>query len=277
LTKVKDFRLKQFYTEIKDGKRGHIKMKRKIITIDEESCNGCGNCVSACSEGALQIINGTARLVKEDFCDGFGDCMGGCPTGALKIEEKESMPFDIEATKDYLLRTQGEEAVNRMEEAQKKHVAKEYEPMACGCPGSLARSIDRNGTTATVRNEISLPQLRNWPVQIHLLPAKAPYYQGADLLVAADCCAYAYAGFHGDFIKEHTVAIGCPKLDNADSYLSKLTAIIGGNDIHSVEVAYMEVPCCSGMVRLVEEAVRASGKNIPVKKKMIGIRGQAVS
>jgi len=248
-------------------------MKRKIITIDEELCDGCGNCVSTCSEGALSIVDGKARLVKEDFCDGFGDCIGECPTGALKIEEKESKPFDIDATKEYLLKTKGREAVHKMVEAQKKHETKEHKPLVCGCPGSMSQSISRSASVA-VSKKPAEPQLGNWPVQIHLLPLKAPYYQGADLLVAADCCAYAYAGFHHDFIKGHVLAIGCPKLDNTAAYKEKLATILSENDIKSVAIAYMEVPCCGGLVRLVEEVVKASGKNIPVKKTKIGIKGQ---
>ena len=251
-------------------------MKRKIITINEDLCDGCGNCASACSEGALQIINGKATLVKEDFCDGFGDCMGECPTGALMIEERESKPFDIDATKEYLLKTKGDEAVQKMVAAQKKHEIKEPAPLVCGCPGSMAKSIGRAPSAVALPGGPSEPQLRNWPVQIPLLPVKAPYYQGADLLVAADCCAYAYAGFHNDFIKGYTLAIGCPKLDNAGAHKEKLTSIMSENDIKSVTIAYMEVPCCGGLVRLVEEAVKESGKNIPVKKTKIGIRGQAV-
>ncbi len=252
-------------------------MKRKIITIDEALCDGCGNCVGTCSEGALQLVNGKAMLVKEDFCDGFGDCIGECPTGALKIEEKESRPFDIEATKEYLLTTKGEEAVRQMEEAQKKHEPHEHKKLPCGCPGSLAQVIDRVTPAATVCSVgETTPRLRNWPVQIHLLPLKAPYYQGADLLIAADCCAYAYAGFHNKFIKGHTVAIGCPKLDNAGAYKEKLTAIMKENDIKTVSVVFMEVPCCSGLVRLVEEAVAESGKQIHVKKTKIGIKGQII-
>lgn len=250
-------------------------MKRKIITIDEELCDGCGNCVSTCSEGALRIVDGKARLVKEDFCDGFGDCIGECPTGALKIEEKESKPFDIDATKEYLLKTKGREAVHRMAEAQKKHETKERKPVVCGCPGSMSQSINRSASVAVLKKPAE-PQLGNWPVQIHLLPLKAPYYQGANLLVAADCCAYAYAGFHHDFIKDHVLAIGCPKLDNAGAYKEKLATILSENDIKSVAIAYMEVPCCSGLVRLVEEVVKASHKNIPVKKTKIGIKGQVV-
>lgn len=252
-------------------------MKRKIITINEELCDGCGNCVSTCSEGALQIVDGKAKLVKEDFCDGFGDCIGECPTGALKIEEKESKPFDIEVTKEFLLKTKGKEAVWRMEEAQKKHETKEHKPMPCGCPGSLAQSISRTETTIAFSPQKIEPQLRNWPVQITLLPLKAPYYENADLLVAADCCAYAYAGFHNDFIKGHTLAIGCPKLDNAYTYKGKLATILSENNIKSVTVAYMEVPCCMGLVKLIEDAVKQSGKDIPVKKIKIGIQGQILA
>lgn len=250
-------------------------MKRKIITINEELCDGCGNCVSACSEGALQIVGGKAKLVKEDYCDGFGDCIGECPTGALVIEEKESKPFDIAATKEHLLKTKGEEAVWRMEEAQKKHEGKAHDPLPCGCPGSMSRTLQIGKTSAGSSGQaLPPPQLRNWPVQISLLPLKASYFRGSDLLVAADCCAYAYAGFHNDFIKGHTLAIGCPKLDNAEAYREKLAAILKENDIRSVTVAYMEVPCCKGLVRLVEDAARDSGKDIPVRKTKIGIQGQ---
>lgn len=251
-------------------------MKRKIITVNEELCDGCGNCVTACSEGALQIIDGKARLVREDFCDGFGDCMGECPTGALVIEERETMPFDLEETREHLLKTKGKEAVRRMEKAQKKHETKGNEPLPCGCPGSMAQTIQINKSTLISDLQPLRPQLRNWPVQISLLPHKALYYEGADLLVAADCCAYAYAGFHNDFIRGHTLAVGCPKLDNANAHKEKLATILIENDIKSVEVAYMEVPCCAGLVRLVEEAVKESGKNIPVKKTKVSIKGQVI-
>ncbi|MEW6417792.1 MAG: 4Fe-4S binding protein [Nitrospirota bacterium] len=252
-------------------------MKRKIITINEDLCDGCGNCVSACSEGALQIVDGKAKLVKEDFCDGFGDCIGECPTGALVIEERESKPFDIKATKEYLLNTKGEEAVWRMEEAQKKHEPQEHKPLPCGCPGSMAQTLQIKKSSVEPSHQKAEPQLRNWPVQISLLPLKAPYYQGADLLIAADCCAYAYAGFHNDFINGHTLAIGCPKLDNANAYKEKLATILSDNNIQSVTIAYMEVPCCMGLVKLSEEAVREAGKDIPVKKTKIGIQGQVIS
>jgi NAD-dependent dihydropyrimidine dehydrogenase PreA subunit len=249
-------------------------MKRKIITINEDLCDGCGNCMSACSEGALEIIDGKARLVREDFCDGFGDCMGECPTGALLIEEKETRPFDIEETREYLLKTKGEEAVRRMEEVQKKHAGKGSEPLPCSCPGSMVRTIEISKSTSTSCAGPLITQLRNWPVQISLLPQKASYYEGAALLVAADCCAYAHAGFHNDFIRGHTLAVGCPKLDNADAHKEKLATILTENNIKSVEIAYMEVPCCAGLVKLVEEAVNASGRNIPVRKTKIGIKGE---
>ncbi|MCX5719011.1 MAG: 4Fe-4S binding protein [Nitrospirae bacterium] len=249
-------------------------MKRKVITINEDLCDGCGNCVSACSEGALQIVDGKARLVKEDFCDGFGDCIGECPTGALIIEEKESRPFDEIATKEYLFETKGKEAVWRMEEAQRKHNGKKRPLMPCGCPGSLAQTFKRTEKIVEHSRSRIVSQLGNWPVQITLLPLKAPYYEDADLLVAADCCAYAYGGFHNDFIKGYTLAIGCPKLDNPDAYLEKLATIIRENNIKSVTVTYMEVPCCMGLLRLVEEAVKQSGKDIPLEKVEIGIRGQ---
>lgn len=183
------------------------------------------------------------------------------------------MPFDEEATKEYLLETRGKEAVWKMEEAQKKHTVKEHEPMPCGCPGSLSQTLNRTIAFNAISNQKIESQLRNWPVQITLLPLKAPYYDQADLLIAADCCAYAYGGFHSDFIKDHTLVIGCPKLDNASAYREKLTTILSENNIKSVTVTYMEVPCCMGLLRLVEEAVKESGKDIPLKRVMIGIRG----
>jgi len=249
-------------------------MKRKIITINEDLCDGCGNCVSACSEGALQVIGGKAKLVKETFCDGFGDCIGECPTGALTIDERESRPFDEEETKNYLLETRGKEALWRMEESQKKHAEKEHSPMPCGCPGSFSQTLNSSIGTNILGHQNMASHLRNWPVQITLLPVKAPYYKHADLLVAADCCAYSYGGFHNDFIKGHTLAVGCPKLDNAKAYEDKIITIFSENNIQSVTVAYMEVPCCMGLVKLVEEAVRKSGKSIPFKKIKIGIRGE---
>lgn len=248
-------------------------MKRKIITINDELCDGCGNCVSACSEGALHIVNGKAKLVKEDFCDGFGDCIRDCPTGALKIEERESNPFDAEATREYLFQAKGKEAVLRMEEAQKKHEAKEQKQLPCGCPGSMAQTIQITKLEGTSLQGNIQSELRNWPIQIRLLPVKAEFYREANLLIAAHCCAYAYGRFHQDFIEGHTLAIGCPKLDDADAHRNKLATIMRENDIRAVRVAYMEVPCCAGLVKLVKAAVQDSGKDIPLKKTKISIRG----
>lgn len=250
-------------------------MKRKIITINEELCDGCGNCVSACSEGALEIIDGKARLVKESFCDGFGDCIGECPTGALKIEEKEAEAFDMESTKEYLLKTRGKEALLRMEEAQKKHGASEHKAsLPCGCPGVMIQTLKHDEIFRGFGESKMEPQLRNWPIQIHLLPLKAEYYNEADLLIAADCSAYAYAGFHEDFIKGKTLAIGCPKLDNSEAYKDKILNIIKNNNIKSISIVYMEVPCCMGLVKLVEKAVEESGKRIPLKMTRVGIKGK---
>ncbi len=249
-------------------------MKRKIITVNEDLCDGCGNCVSACSEGALQIIDGKAKLVKEDFCDGFGDCIGECPKGALTIEERGSKPFDEQATKDHLLKTQGKEAVQRMEEALKKHAFKECLILPCSYPENLSHKINRITESDIPSHKKKESQLRNWPIQINLLPMKAPYYENADLLVAADCCAYAHADFHSDYIKEHTLLIGCPKLDHIKIYKEKLTGIITNNNIRSITVTFLEVPCCWGLVRLVEEALRESGKDIPINKVKIGIKGE---
>ncbi len=256
-------------------------MIRKIITIDEDICNGCGNCVTGCSEGAIAVIEGKAKLVKEEYCDGFGDCIGNCPLGAITIEEKESASFNETATKEYLFESQGEAAVKKMEEAMKRHSVHEHNtsiPAAhsehvhhSGCPGKQSMYIGRD--LPEVNAEYVPSKLQNWPVQLHLLPLKAPYYKNANLLLAADCCAFAYGNFHSEFMTNRITAIGCPKLDDVKTYLEKMTAIFAGNDIDSVTVAYMEVPCCMGIVRLAEESMRLSGKAIPLKKVKIGIRG----
>ncbi|NLM72671.1 MAG: 4Fe-4S binding protein [Clostridiaceae bacterium] len=228
-------------------------MKRNIITIDEEKCNGCGLCISACHEGALALIDGKAKLISESYCDGLGNCLPECPTGAITIEEREAAPFD-------------EEAVKRNMEAMAAK-KKEHEPMACGCPGSMAKTINRNIERAEVQTnapEYAKPesQLRQWPCQIKLVSPYAPYFDGAHLLVAADCTAYAYANIHQEFMKNKITIIGCPKLDGVD-YAEKLTEIIANNDIKSVSVLRMEVPCCGGIVHAVKEALIASGKMIP--------------
>lgn len=219
-------------------------MIRKIIKIDEEKCNGCGACASACHEGAIQMINGKAKLTREDYCDGLGDCLPACPTGAITFEEREAPAYDEKA----VLAAKAEKANSSL---------------PCGCPGSALKSFTRENSaiSAKVHNE-NLSQLTHWPVQIKLVPVNAPYFEGSKLLIAADCSAYAYGNFHNDFIKGHTVLIGCPKLDAVD-YTEKLTQIIKNNNIKSVTVTRMEVPCCGGLENAVKNALMNSGKFIP--------------
>ena len=212
-------------------------MKRQIIHIDKQKCNGCGACASACHEGAIGMIDGKAELVREDFCDGLGDCLPACPTGAITFEEREAPAYD--------------EAAVRKAKHQKA---------AFACPGSAPRSMRRESAPAG-RTSLG-SQLAQWPCQIKLVPVNAPYFDGANLLIAADCTAYAYASFHQDFMRGHITLIGCPKLDDAD-YAQKLTAIIAQNNVKSVKVVRMEVPCCGGIENAVKRALQASGKFIP--------------
>lgn len=219
-------------------------MVRKIIKIDEDKCTGCGLCADACQEGAIEIIDGKAKLVRDDYCDGLGNCLPSCPTGAITFEEREAMEFN--------------------EEAVKAAENKQPENLPCGCPGTQSKIFDRKAPQQAVCNtETNIKsQLNQWPVQIKLVPPNAPYFENAHLLVAADCAAYAYGSFHNDFMKNKITIIGCPKLDNVD-YSEKLTAILKMNDIQSLTVVRMEVPCCGGIVNAVTEAIRASGKIIP--------------
>ena len=221
-------------------------MKRKIISIDEEKCNGCGLCIDACHEDALQLVDGKARLVSESYCDGLGDCLPECPTGAITIVEREAAEYDEEAV------------LQRISEKKKE------EPLACGCPGTASRTIQRHDhhNHTTVSADKLESELRQWPVQIKLVPVNAPYFSNARLLVAADCTAFAYADIHRDFIRDRVAIIGCPKLDMVD-YSEKLTAILTNNDIQSVTVLKMEVPCCGGIAHAVKTALMNSGKFIP--------------
>ncbi len=223
-------------------------MIRKIIQIDEEKCNGCGACAAACHEGAIAMVDGKAKLMRDDYCDGLGDCLPACPTGAITFTEREAAAYD--------------EAAVLASKQQK--MRKEGATLPCGCPGTQSKRIAHespaSGDVAPVREQQS--RLSQWPVQIKLVPVNAPYFDGAKLLVAADCSAYAYAGFHEKFIKGHITLIGCPKLDAVD-YTEKLTEIIRQNDIKSVAVVRMEVPCCGGLEQAVKNALQASGKFIP--------------
>jgi Pyruvate/2-oxoacid:ferredoxin oxidoreductase delta subunit len=232
---------------------------RKIVKIDEEKCNGCGLCIPNCAEGALQIINGKAKLVSEKFCDGLGACLGHCPEDAITVIEREAEEFDEKAVEAFL---------------HKKPEAKPQPAPFTGCPSSRAMQFKvPEARTETVSATLSVSQLTQWPVQLKLVPINAPYFQDADLLIAADCVPFAYPDFHRDFLKGKAVVVGCPKLDDIQLYKEKLTEIFKTNSIKSVTVPYMEVPCCFGLVKATEDALTESGKRIPLKKVKIGIRG----
>lgn len=219
-------------------------MKRRIIKIDETKCNGCGICAEACHEGAIGMVGGKAKLLREDYCDGLGDCLPACPAGAISFEEREAPAYNEAAVL-----------------AAKRAMAKGEAPLPCGCPGSQAKAIAR-APQAAAACPVQESELRQWPVQIKLVPVRAPWLDGAHLLIAADCTAYAYGAFHRKFIRGRIALIGCPKLDEGD-YAEKLTEILRNNDIQSVHVARMEVPCCGGIVNAVKRALQESGKIIP--------------
>jgi len=234
--------------------QGNSDVIRKIINIDEEKCNGCGACAAACHEGAIGMVDGRAKLLRDDYCDGLGDCLPSCPTGAITFTEREAAAYDAEAV------------------AAKK--AKETEPLACGCAGTHSRSIERKPSPAAGECGVGAPsRLSQWPVQIRLVPVKAPYFSNARLLVAADCTAFACGDFHERFIKNHIVLVGCPKLDSTD-YAEKLAAILKNNEIKSVTVARMEVPCCGGLENAVKNALIASGKMIPWQVVIVSTEGE---
>ena len=218
-------------------------MLRKIIRIDEDKCNGCGACASACHEGAIDMVDGKAKLVRENYCDGLGDCLPACPTGAITFEMREAPAYDEAAVKA----------------AQAK---KQAQSASCSCPGAAAKRIERAAENTQEAPAKMESRLGNWPVQIKLAPISAPYFDGANLLIAADCTAYAYASFHQDFMKNRVTLIGCPKLDMVD-YSEKLTEMIRQNDVQSVTVVRMEVPCCGGIEMAARRALIASGKFIP--------------
>lgn len=269
-------------------------MKRKIIEINEGLCNGCGSCVTGCSEGALQIINGKAKVVNETFCDGFGDCIGHCPTGALKIIERDAAEFNIKAVETHLRDNYGETAVDKMRQAQQIHGNKENEHKSCpggpehghhgGCPSAKFKQFIKNENTvsATSQNMNSnskdssheiKSELTQWPIQLHLVPPRGAMFDDRDLLIAASCTAFSFGDFHRKILSEKSLVIACPKLDNTDGYIEKLTAIFEMNKIKSITCAIMEVPCCGGLLRMVKTALAASGKNIPLKIVTLGIEG----
>ena len=235
------------------------KVLRKIVRIDEEKCNGCGACVPGCAEGALQIIDGKARIISETYCDGLGACLGECPQGAITIEERESEVFDEEAVKQHL--------------AVEKTTA---EPLPCGCSSATVRQFETQNQTEIIP-KMAKSTLGHWPVQLTLVPPGAPFLKNADLLIAADCVPFAYAGFHQDFLQNHALVVACPKLDDFQSHQQKLVQILSQSDVKSLTVVNMEVPCCFGLVHMAQEALRLSGKNIPLRTITIGVKGDIKS
>lgn len=223
--------------------------ERTIIEIDEELCNGCGLCIPGCAEGALKIVDGKARLVSDVYCDGLGACLGHCPQGALRIVEREAPPFDEEAVHEYLAEVEGG---------------------ARGCPSAAALRLEASGD----RHDMNGSALMHWPVQLNLVPPRGPRYDDADLLVVADCVPVAHPDFYGSLLSGRVVVVGCPKFDDVRGYGRKLADILRDNDVRSVTVAVMEVPCCSSLSRVVGWAVEASGKRIPVRRHVVGVRGE---
>ncbi len=242
-----------------------MKATRKIVEIDEDLCDGCGECVPSCAEGAIQIIDGKAKLVKDKYCDGLGACLGECPNDALRIIEREAEEFDDEAVQEFL-----------KEKARAE--AKQQPTLACGCPSAQIQTFSQtppgHGAEAPLVRTSSVSALSHWPVQIKLVPAGAPFLKGADLLVAADCTPFAYPGFHEDFLKGKALLVGCPKLDDAQEYIQKFAEIFGAAEIKSITVVVMEVPCCHGMPIIIEKGLELAGKKIPVEKVVISARGE---
>jgi NAD-dependent dihydropyrimidine dehydrogenase PreA subunit len=228
---------------------------RKIVRIDEEKCNGCGICIPACVEGALQIIDGKARLLSEKYCDGLGACLGECPEGAITIEEREAEEFDEEATEHHL------------------------EELPCGCPSSTVAQFERREAegSATRDNACQPSMLGHWPVQLALVPPTAHFLKGADLLLVADCVPFAYAGFHQGFLRDHALLVACPKLDDFRAHQEKLADILLYSQPKSLTVLHMEVPCCSGLTHMAKEAIRVSGRDVPLREVTIGIKGDLKS
>ncbi len=270
-------------------------MKRQIIHIDEEKCNGCGACASGCPEGAIQVINGKARLVNELFCDGLGACIGTCPEGAITIEERDAAPYDERMTMENIVKAGRETVIAHLKHLKEHgqheylHTAMEFlkeKKMAispdeimkkseCGCPGS--RTMELQSAPAREGNApvVLASELRNWPVQLQLVNPQAAYFDNADVVCAADCVPFSFANFHQRFLKGKVLLILCPKLDRvAEAYIEKLADILKGHSLKSLAVVHMEVPCCFGLVTIVEEAVKKSGKTIPIKEYTISLQGE---
>jgi len=241
---------------------------RDMIHIDEEKCNGCGDCITSCAEGALQLVNGKAKLVSEIYCDGLGACLGKCPTGALTITKRDCEDFNEEAVEQRLsaLHVNENKALPSLPVSQ-------MPSSGGGCPGTMVRQFQRAPQPAAPTTGETPSALTQWPIQLHLMPVQAPYLQGAELLIAADCVPFAYADFHSKILAGKKLLIGCPKLDDNQFYTQKLTQLFQQNDIKSISIAFMEVPCCFGLVQAVVSALRSSGKDIPLTMNKISIQG----
>ncbi len=270
---------------------------RKIITIDEATCNGCGHCITGCAEGALQLVNGKAKLVKEQFCDGFGDCIGTCPTGALKIVEREVPEFDVEATRRNLMQTQGIDAVRRMDQANAAHDRGEHPalPPAApkapaphahpggGCPGMRVRMPSAGSApvptvTSGLPGQMVRSDLQQWPVQLHLVQPGAPFFSNKEMAILSTCSPIASADVHWRFMRGRSIVVACPKLDRTEPYAAKLGEIFKDTTIPKALIVRMEVPCCGGLTRIVQEAHRLSGRtDLILEEVTIGVDGNVIS
>ncbi len=258
---------------------------RTVVQIDEEKCDGCGQCVPGCAEGALKIVNGKAKLVSDVYCDGLGECLGHCPQGAITLVEREAEGFDKRAVEKRLAEkektdadhgTAGEKSKPRIPEG-----GIEIGNLACGCPGTLAKKLEpaREKIPEGTRNlEGFSPssRLENWPVQIGLVPSSAPYLEGAELVISADCVPFAYADFHRRFLPGKVLLVGCPKFDDVKAYTEKLAGIFRDRNIRSISIVHMEVPCCNGLIQVVRRALEESGRSIPTTLYKVGVRGDFV-
>jgi NAD-dependent dihydropyrimidine dehydrogenase PreA subunit len=255
------------------------KIVRKIITIDEDKCDGCGNCVPGCVEGALQIVDGKARLVKESYCDGLGACLGECPQGALTVQELEVDDYDEKGVLGYLEQKSPELVQRHVEHLAEHGIKSSYTPQTGKprtAPVALCPSVKMDAWAAPVLgdqggNQRAKSELRQWPVQLTLLPPNAPFLYQAHLTLIADCVPFANPNMHADFLREGAIAVGCPKLDDGQAYIRKLAQMIQASDIQSIRVAYMEVPCCRGLVFIAQQAIQFSGKDIPLVTELVSI------
>ena len=255
------------------------KVIRDIIRIDEEKCDGCGACVLACAEGAIQVIDGKARLISDNYCDGLGACLGECPQGALTIEKRESDEFDEHLVEEHLAAMKEDNLPcgcpgSSVQQFEKAHELASLGPLPCGCPSTTVREFGRQAVgDVPVATTYQQSMLNHWPVQLALVPPTAPFFQGADLVLAAHCGPFAYGNFHQDFIKNHAVVCACPKLDDAQAHREKLTELLRQSDIKSLTIVRMEVPCCGELTYLANQAIAASGKDIPIHEVTVGVRG----